>query len=158
MYTQVLYIPDQDEIARSAPKSAPPHLTLTSSGQFPGSVDSEDTLRSSSVSGPLPDGNQEGGEEGEGEGQESKCEDKAEEEKNGEEAFSPSTSKGHELFEEVADTHIVVVSRYISDDQVPFVCPLSCSLNSDPLLAACSGLCPWEPDDQPDCHDVHALP
>lgn len=114
---QVLYIPDQDEIARSAPKSAPPSVSLCSSDQFPGSVDSQETLRSASVSNPLPevcppdldDGKREDAFEEEGE---------REEGESGEQVISPSNSKDEELFEEVADTHIVLVARYISDDQV----------------------------------------
>lgn len=104
----MLYIPDQDEIARSAPKSAPLQLNLSSSSSdhFPSSVESEGTIRSSSVSQPLPDPQEE---ESRAEGGESPAE-------GGESPVEPYNRD--ELFEEVTDSHMVLVSRYISDDQV----------------------------------------
>ncbi len=112
-------MPDQDEIARSAPKSAPPQVTSVSGAeQFQGSVESEGTLRSSSVSQPLgPTLHSEGVAEGEGE-------------EGGMESEPSTTSVERtqdQFFEEVAESHIVLMSRYISDDQVSrglalFVC------------------------------------
>lgn len=105
IWPQVLYIPDQDEIARSAPKSAPPQLQLPSSDQMLSSVESEGTIRSSSVSQPLPDPDPstvpQGGEVAEG----------------GESPVLPYNRDG-EYFEEVTENHMVLISRYISDDQV----------------------------------------
>lgn len=104
----MLYIPDQDEIARSAPKSAPPQLNLNTSDHFASSVESEGTIRSSSVSQPLPETIsqvEEVAEAGEGEVVEV--------------GESPVLSpQKEEFFEEVTENHMVLVSRYISDDQV----------------------------------------
>ena len=108
-------MPDQDEIARSAPKSAPPQISrLSGSEQLQSSVDSEGTLRSSSVSHPPDHTLQSRGvaekeaETGEMEGEPS----------------STSLQAPDEVFEEIAETHVVLRSRYISDDQVAGHCNL----------------------------------
>ena len=131
---QVLYVPDQDELARSTPpkpappcpKPAPPRLRhLSDSQQLHSSVESQGTLRSSSVSqppNPTPQG--EGGEdEGEEQGKEGGAE---------EEPSTTSLDNCGELFEEVAESHIVLVTRYISDDQVCSVVSHLSSLHTLP--------------------------
>lgn len=104
----MLYIPDHDEIARSAPPKTTP-LQPTSLEQFHSSVESEGTVRSSSVSQTRDCGDQESSRESEERG-------------------GGCTDKEQELFEEVTDSHMVLVSRYISDDQVSAMaaCPSTC--------------------------------
>lgn len=97
---QVLYVPDQDEMARSAPKSAPPNISVTHFEQFQGSVDSQDTL----VSHPPPES--------------SSIPQHQAESKSGAREREEDSHKGQRFLEEVADTHMLLVSRYISDDQV----------------------------------------
>ena len=118
MCVQVLYIPDQDEIARSAPKSAPPNFNLSSSNHFAGSIDSQDTLRSSSVSNPLPETSTPSAPVLEDSKTADVFEKEGAEKGEGADLVSPSSTNSQGFFEEVADTHIVLLSKYISDDQV----------------------------------------
>lgn len=124
----MLYVPDHDEIARSAPKSAPASVSTStpSNDQLPGSMDSQETLGSGSISHPLPDSSpattdmkamdEEVFEEREEEGGGGESEVEAEAREEG--VLPPYSDEPQELFEEVTDTHVVLVSRYISDDQV----------------------------------------
>ena len=88
--TQVLYVPDQDELAKLAPPIVVPEAPVTSSVS---SVDSEATPTITTTE--LEDGNRPEGEtEAEGAG--------------------PGS--------EVADDHISILSKHISEDQVRVVC------------------------------------
>ena len=111
MWYQVLYIPDPEEIKDSAPEPSPPKSSpplSQSEQQLASSIESEGTLRSSSVSQPLPESVSSSGPPA----QEQLHEQVAEEE-------SPLPfNRDAEYFEEITDTHMVLVSRYISDDQV----------------------------------------
>lgn len=92
---QVLYVPDQDELAKLAPppsSAEPPVTSSTSSG------DSEATPTIITV---------EGGERGEGEADEGEREG----------ARVVGETEG-ETSPETADTHISILSKYISEDQV----------------------------------------
>ena len=100
---QVLYVPDNDELDRSLPKSAPPNLTHPNLETLTSSVESENIVRSSSLSYHLPESNTEFEQEGDVM------------------VESGTIHDTNEVFEEVTSTHLVLVSRYISDDQVKWM-------------------------------------
>lgn len=136
----MLYIPDVEEIACSAPKSAPPNITGPPSAEhLPGSTDSQETLHSSSLSQPFPEDDPEQQSTKERLSKEKSTEKSTEksggeiatEQHSGERApteeppgmqdtiASPLViNEDAGMFEEVEDTHMVLLSRYISDDQV----------------------------------------
>ena len=122
MWYQVLYIPDHEEIKNSAPKpsppkSSPPKLNLSQSEQqLASSIESEGTLRSSSMSQPLPESTSSTG---------PPVEEQLHQEVAEKEESPLPFNRDAEYFEEITDTHMVLVSRYISDDQVLCVRHLS---------------------------------
>ena len=144
---QVLYVPDQDEMEKAMPKPIPPShpspplppssseaTSVPSSNHLksaPASVShlspehhvgSQDTLRSASVSNAIssdriPDN--EVSEDGRG-----VCDDKEGVAGGKLEVFSPPSSPpsivdcARDFEEEVTDSHIMIMSKYMSEDQV----------------------------------------
>ena len=106
----MLYVPDHDEIARSTPKSAPPSFNK-SFPELPSSVESEGTLTNSSIGHVLETSSQ--GDEDQGRKEEGVISSTP--------PPPPSATTNRRMSEEVTDNHIVVYSKYISDDQVGFI-------------------------------------
>ncbi len=117
----MLYIPDQEAVVHSSPKPAPPPVSVSPSQQPPSSVESEGTVLSSSISQPLPDSSPL---LHHGQGSSQLLPDSSpliHRHGSSEEMFQGDSGPGSgedELFEEVTDSHMVLISRYISDDQV----------------------------------------